>query len=123
MRAWSLALAALLAGCAASGGWSKPGADQRATTGAYQDCQAVAATAVDTQANIDQDILVSRGNDLQRSGVVRGGTRVMHERTRHRSAAIVASCMKAKGFSQGPAPAVQPRSSSTSPPTAPAIQQ
>ena len=56
-------LALLLAGCAAPGNWSKAGADAAATAGDYQDCRAVAQSAVKTDADIDQDILATRHGD------------------------------------------------------------
>ena len=91
-------IALLLAGCAAAGGWTKPGADAAATADAYQDCREMAASAVKTDADIDQDILATRQSDRQRSAGVRVETQVMEEHTRDRAAAIVASCMRAKGF-------------------------
>ena len=89
-----------LAGCAGAGDWAKPGMDQAAAGREYQDCRELADTAVKTDADIDQDILATRQSDWQRAGVVRTQTRVMHEQTRDRGAAIVDSCMKAKGYSQ-----------------------
>ncbi len=73
--------------------------DQAAAGREYQDCRELADTAVKTDADIDQDILATRQSDWQRAGVVRTQTRVMHEQTRDRGAAIVDSCMKAKGYS------------------------
>ena len=89
----------LLAGCAGRGDWVKPGMDQAAAGREYQDCRELADTAVKTDADIDQDILATRQSDWQRAGVVRAQTRVMHEQTRDRGAAIVDSCMKTKGYS------------------------
>jgi hypothetical protein len=88
-----------LAGCAGAGDWAKPGADQAAAGQEYQDCRELADTAVKTEADIDQDILATRQTDWQRAGVVRTQTRVMHEQTGDRAAAIIDSCMKAKGYS------------------------
>jgi hypothetical protein len=89
----------LLAGCAAPAeNWAKPGADQAAIARDDQDCRAMAATAVHTDADIDQDILATRGNDWQRASVGHVETRTMQEHTRDRAAAIVDACMKAKGF-------------------------
>src|SRR5437870_1167348 len=88
-----------LAGCAGGGEWAKPGMDQAAAGREYEDCRDLADTAVKTDADIDQDILATRQSDWQRAGVVRTQTRVMHEQTRDRAAAIVDSCMKAKGYS------------------------
>ena len=97
LRAMLLLL--LLVGCADGGDWVKAGMDQAAAGREYQDCRELADTAVKTDADIDQDILATRQSDWQRAGVVRAQTRVMHEQTRDRGAAIVDSCMKAKGYS------------------------
>ena len=88
-----------LAGCTATGDWVKPGTDQAAAGREYQDCRDLADAAVRTEADIDQDILATRQTDWQRAGVVRTQTRLMHEQTGDRAAAIVDSCMKAKGYS------------------------
>jgi len=94
------ALVLLLAGCGGAADWAKPGADDSAATAAYQDCRGLAGSAVQTDADIDQDILATRQGDWQRAGVVRQQTQIMHEQTRDRAASIIESCMKAKGYSQ-----------------------
>lgn len=97
----SLAAALALTGCVgAGGGWAKPGADAAAVEAAYQDCRAAAADAVGPEVGIDQDILVSRQADWQRSQIGHLEAARVHEETRDRAAAIVASCMQAKGFSR-----------------------
>jgi len=88
----------LLAGCATAGNWTRPGADEAATARDYRDCRDMAATAVKTDADIDQDILATRGNDWQRASITRVAPRTMREHTRDRAAAIVDACMRAKGF-------------------------
>jgi hypothetical protein len=93
-------LALLLAGCAAAGGWSKPGADAAAASHEYEDCRAVAETAVKTDADIDQDILATRQSDRQRAAGVRAETQAMQEHTGGRANAIIADCMRAKGFAE-----------------------
>jgi len=98
-RLRAMLLLLLLVGCAGGGEWVKPGMDQAAAGREYQDCRELADTAVKTDADIDQDILATRQSDWQRAGVVRAQTRVMHEQTRDRGAAIVDSCMKTKGYS------------------------
>ena len=103
MRGGCIGAVLLLAGCAAAGSWTqadwiKPGADAAATAGEYRDCRATAATAVKTEADIDQDILDTRPGDLQRARLFRLRTEAMQERTRERAAAIIATCMRAKGF-------------------------
>lgn len=95
-------LGMLAAGCAGGGGWAKAGADEAAIASAYDDCRAMADTAVRTDADIDQDILATRQTDWQRAGIVRLQTRTMQEQTRDRGAAIVDSCMRAKGFARAP---------------------
>ena len=97
------ALALLFAGCAAIGNgggsaWTKPGADAAATARDYADCQAMAASAVRTEGDIDEDIAATRGGDWQRTGAGRVETRTMRDHTRDRAAGIVESCMRAKGF-------------------------
>jgi hypothetical protein len=98
MRAGWLGLAVLLAGCAAAGGWSKTGADSAAAARDYQDCRDLAESAVKTDADIDQDIRATRGSDYQRSAGVRAETQAMQEHTKGRAQAIIAACMRAKGF-------------------------
>jgi hypothetical protein len=105
MRSHWLGLAVLLAGCAAAGSWTKAdwtkaGADAAAAAREYQDCRAMAATAVKTDADIDQDILATRHNDWQRASRFRLQTETMREHTSDRAAAIVAACMRAKGFAE-----------------------
>jgi len=96
-RGW-LVITLLLAGCATSPSWIKPGADVGEAAVAIQSCRALAASAVETQADIDQDILATRGGDLQRAGAYRVAAQNMQNQTRDRAAAIVNSCMQAKGF-------------------------
>ena len=98
MRGSLIALALLLAGCAAAGDWTRPGADQAAIARAYQECRDLAGTAVRTEADIDQDILATRQSDWQRAGLGRVQSQTMREQTRDRAGAIVDACMQAKGF-------------------------
>ncbi len=102
MKREPLAFALLLAGCAAAAGWSKPGADESATALAYQDCRAMAASAVKPEIGISQDILASRESDWQRARIGSIESETMRAQTRHRAGAIIDSCMRAKGFARGP---------------------
>ena len=102
MKPLCSALALALCGCAAAGGWSKPGADANATASAYQDCRDTAAQAVKPEIGINQDILATRGSDWQRAGIGRVEGDTMRQQTRDRAGAIVASCMRAKGFAPAP---------------------
>ena len=92
----------VLAACGGSGDWVKAGADQASVARDYEDCRDLAGAAVRTDADIDQDIAATRSDDRQRAGVVRAQTRTMGEHTRDRADAIIARCMRAKGFSQPP---------------------
>ena len=102
LKGGGVIIAALLAGCAAPGAWTKAGADDAAVTQATRDCRAVAAAAVGPEIGINQDILATRGTDWQRAQIGRTEQRTMQEHTRDRAAAIVDSCMRAKGFAPGP---------------------
>ena len=98
MRGGWLALGLLLAGCAGTESWTKSGVDAGSAAREYQDCRAMAANAVKTDADIDQDILATRQDDRQRAKVFRLQTEVSREHTKDRAAAIVDTCMRAKGF-------------------------
>jgi hypothetical protein len=90
----------LLAGCAGSGGWSKPGADDAATASAYQDCAASAQTATRTDFDIDQDISATRSSDLQHGDILQTQLQQMRDSNRDRADAILAACMEGKGFTK-----------------------
>ena len=60
----------------------------------------MAETAVKTDADIDQDILATRLGDRQRASGVRAETKTMQEHTGGRAKAIIAACMRAKGFAE-----------------------
>jgi hypothetical protein len=92
----------LLTACSGGGDWVKPGADESAAARDYEECRDLAASAVRTQGDIDQDIAATRGEDRQRSSVVRLQAQTSREQTRDRAAAIVARCMAAKGFAPAP---------------------
>ena len=101
MRACALAVLLLLAACGSGGGdWARAGADEAEAEREYQACRDVAGTAVGKEADIDQDITATRGRDWQRGGIGRVESRAMQEHTRDRTAAIVAACMRAKGFAR-----------------------
>src|SRR5205823_1887336 len=53
----------LLAGCGGAGDWAKAGGDEAAASREYEDCRALAGGAVQTDADIDQDILATRQSD------------------------------------------------------------
>ena len=90
----------LLASCGGAGAWTKPGADDAETAQAYQDCQALTATATQTDAQIDQDISATRASDLQHASILREQAQQKTNDSRDRAVTILGSCMQAKGFIQ-----------------------
>jgi len=101
--AGALAAAALLGGCSSGAGeWTKPGADEATVAQVYRSCRSLSEETVGPEIGINQDILATRGTDWQRSQVRTLQTRSMTESTRDRAAAIVASCMAARGFQRAP---------------------
>lgn len=113
MKAWCLGLALLLGACGVTGNWTKPGFESAAATQEYEDCRATARAAVKPETGIDEDILATRQTEIGRSSIARIGAQNLRDETRDREAAIIASCMKSKGFTPGPAPSpalgAQPR--------------
>lgn len=100
-RGVALLATLLVAGCAAAGAdWTKPGADADETARILLECVALAGTATQTDADIDQDIAATRASDLQHSGGLREQAQQRRNDDRDRAAAIVQSCMQAKGFTR-----------------------
>jgi hypothetical protein len=88
----------LLAGCAGSADWTKPGTDPAQVATALQQCHAAAQQAVDAEEKIDEDIAMTRGADWDRSQIGGLARTELGAETRRRSDRIVASCMRADGF-------------------------
>jgi hypothetical protein len=80
--------------------WVKSGVDPAHTEAEFRDCEALAESATTTDADIDQDIAATRGADLERDQIVQMRAQQMHEKTRRRGEAVVASCMRQKGFAK-----------------------
>ena len=112
MRGAAVGLALLpvlvLGACHAAGDWSKPSTEASATAREYEDCRGIAETAVKPETGIDQDILATRQAEIGRTSIARVGAKNLRDETRDREDAIIASCMKSKGFAPGGA-AAQPR--------------
>ena len=87
-----------VAACGGAPNWTKAGSDAAATERDYRDCLGLAGDAVRTDTDIDQDIAATRASDLQRSTVVRAQSQDVHQTNSERGTAIVAACMKTKGF-------------------------
>jgi hypothetical protein len=102
VKSLALFAAFLLAGCAAAGNWTKPGADATATAAAYRECRGMADTAVEPEVGINEDILATRQGDWQRSRIGEVESNAMQDHTRDRAASIIDACMQAEGFTRAP---------------------
>lgn len=101
--------AAALSGCltltgggddAPRGEWAKAGADSARAARDLSACQADARRAGGSEARVNQDIAATRGDDWQRSGSYAANVSQMNERGAVRERQYVASCMRAKGYTQ-----------------------
>jgi hypothetical protein len=104
LKRWApwLPIMVLLGGISACSGrpeWVKPGASADTVQGDLGECRALADSAVARDAAIDNDILVTRGGDWQRTGTLgaKKSTFAMQDRGRARD--IIETCMAAKGYS------------------------
>ncbi len=82
------------------GEWAKPDTDSAKTARELSACQIESRRIAGADSRIDQDIAAARGEDWQRSGSYSANMAQMNESVAIRQRQYVASCMKAKGFSQ-----------------------
>jgi hypothetical protein len=96
----------VLAGCAERSGTAlwRGGSDADARSRDLSDCRDQARVATQRDTSIDQDITSSRGNDWQRTGVLRAHQDDMQSSNINRFGDLVGSCMKARGYRLGDAP-------------------
>ena len=96
-------LAAVLALSACSSGpeWSKDGVAPEVVKKELADCQSIARDATQRDTNIITDIMATRGNDWQRTGVMDTHVQAFQTEDRDRSGNIVNRCMIGKGFVPG----------------------
>jgi hypothetical protein len=90
-----------LIGCASGGNWSKEGASKDQTAQAYSECQGLAHEATRRDSNITTDIMATRGNDWQRTGVLSTKEQVLSAEEHGRGDEIINRCMIGKGFLPG----------------------
>ncbi len=103
-RMTSLALASLLFACSGAPQWTKAGVPPDQVAQDLSDCQREANFATRRDTNIDNDILATRGFDLERDGVLGLRRASLAADTSGRSDRIVASCMAGKGYAKGGPP-------------------
>jgi hypothetical protein len=89
-----------LAGCLGPA-WQKDGADEGRLKQDLAECRSLARSATQRDADIDTDIMASRGHDWERTGVLTTKRDEMRTVTGGRAEDIVGRCMTAKGYSPG----------------------
>lgn len=87
-----------LAACANASRWEKDGVPPELASRDYTQCRAEASRAVQRDQNIDQDILASRGQDLQRDGLLTLRRDTMRNSNLGRYDEILDRCMSARGY-------------------------
>src|SRR3954465_4534062 len=91
-------LALALAACAGPVGGEGDGVPPETASSDLGQCRSEASRAVDRDAAIDQDIMSSRAQDLQRSGMMRLREDTMRTSNIGRYDEIVARCMAGRGY-------------------------
>jgi hypothetical protein len=100
-RSWALVCVFALFGCAGHPEWSKDGVAPEMIAKELADCQSIAREATARDTNIITDIMATRGNDWQRTGVMDTHVQAFQIEDRGRSGDIVNRCMISKGFVPG----------------------
>ena len=94
----ALGLAIFLAACSSQPQWVRPGASRDTVSNDLAECREIANAATKRDANIDQDILASRGTDWARSDTLQAKKSTFAIQEQGRARDIVADCMSAKGY-------------------------
>jgi hypothetical protein len=87
-----------LTGCAQTATWSRDGVSPEVAAQDLADCRNDAQEANRRQANIDADIMASRGRDWQKTGVLDAQQQTRTADQVDRAANLVTSCMIGKGY-------------------------
>jgi hypothetical protein len=94
--------AVLLVLAACSGAqWSKPGVSQEVAARDYAECRHAAEVAHRRDSDIDTDILASRGQDWERTGLITQKRNNYADSNEARSGDFVERCMIGKGYTNG----------------------
>jgi len=89
----------LLAACTNDAArWSKAGVDEDRVSADLEGCRSEARAATRRDAQIDADILASRGGDWQRAGTLGVQQQQMAASRRVNTDSIIARCMAEKGY-------------------------
>ena len=95
-----LAAALSLAGCAGTPPWTKQGVSPKVAASDYADCRFEATEATRRDANIDADIIASRGRDWSQTQTLPARQALYGNATRQADD-LVKACMIAKGYAPG----------------------
>ena len=93
-----VALAAVVAGCAGSGDWTRSGTSPQQTATELSECQSEARAATERDTNIMNDIMATRGSDWRRSDVMSTQVSLFAAENQNRTSDIINRCMIGKGF-------------------------
>lgn len=96
-----LALTLCLGACIGAPGWTKEGVAPQAVAGDLADCRSEAKEATRRDADIDADIMASRGHDWQNSGTMSTHQAMFSSTSTQQADDVVKSCMIAKGYVPG----------------------
>lgn len=100
-RSLMLACALALVACASQPEWTKEGASPQVTDRELADCKSLAREATARDTNIMTDIMATRGQDWQRTGVMEPHVQNFNAETRNRGDDVVNRCMIGKGYVPG----------------------
>jgi hypothetical protein len=100
-RMVALVAALCLAGCAGAPQWSKQGVAPQAAAADYSDCRSQAQAATRRDADIQADIMASRGRDWSQTQTLNTRQALYATERRPQTDDLVKSCMIAKGYAPG----------------------
>jgi hypothetical protein len=97
----AVCLLLILAACSNDAArWTKAGVDEDRISADLEGCRSEARAATRRDAQIDADILASRGNDWQRAGTLGMQQDQMSANRRGNANSIIARCMAEKGYTR-----------------------
>ncbi len=96
-RGTAASLALLLAACAGPQ-WTKPGVSSATAAADYVDCRSEAQQANSRDADIQADIIASRGHDWEQSGTHAAHQNSFAAENQARSGDVLGVCMRLKGY-------------------------
>lgn len=100
-RMLALAAALCLAGCAGAPQWTKQGVSPQVAASDYAGCRSEAQAATRRDADIQADIMASRGRDWSQTQTLGTRQALYANESRRQTDDLVKSCMIAKGYAPG----------------------